>query len=113
MTNYDRARAMRADMLTSLAKVRDAYQVYLRVREESRDRVWMTYNYPPDEPLRPDHAKLAEQNADRNSVSIEAVSVIRAHQPLALTFGVAYLVEVDHAWRLESGDGEPGTAPTS
>ena len=100
MTNsFDRARGMRADMLTSLAKVREAYRTYLEVWDDCRARVREQYGYTVGEVLRTDHEKLAEQTADRHPTSIAAQTTIKTHQPLALTYGVAYLVEVDYSWR--------------
>jgi len=104
--SIERARGLHADMLTSLAKVRESYRLYLRVWDEYRGRVRKSYGYAPGEPLQPEHEKLAEQTADRDPISIGAVSAIRTHQPLALTFGVAYLVEADASWRFESRPAE-------
>jgi hypothetical protein len=99
--SIERARGMRADMLVSMAKVREAYRLYLKIWDEYRDRVREAYGYEPGETLRPEHEKLAEQTADRDPISIGAVATIKTHQPLALTFGVAYLVEADASWRLD------------
>lgn len=94
-------------MLTSLAKVRESYRTYLQAYAECRERVREEFHYPEGATMSQEHEKLAEQRADQHPVAIDAATHIKTHQPLALTYGVAYLVEVDASWRFDGGVDEP------
>lgn len=84
-----RARDMRLQMLTSLAKMRDAEQLYDKVkaeyveREESNGR-----GFSPEQ-----LAKLAEQNCDRDPIAIRTAKIINYHTPRAMAYALAYQVE--------------------
>lgn len=105
MTSLNRARGMRVNMLTSLSRVRDAYRLYDKIWDEHRDRVRQELKYAPGATLQPHHDKLAEQRADQDPLTLEALADVAKHQPLATLYALAYLVEVDYGWRFDGDDG--------
>jgi hypothetical protein len=84
-----RARDMRTQMLISLAKVRDAEQLYDKVKAEYTERENKTgRGFTPDM-----IEKLAEQNCDRDPIAIKTAKIIAYHTPRAMAYALAYQVE--------------------
>ena len=84
-----RARNMRLEMLSSLGKVRDAEALYDKVKKEYEERV-----HAEGSGFAPDMLeKLAEQQCDRDPIAIRTAKIIAYHQPRAMAYAMAYLVE--------------------